>query len=141
MRHSRAIGGRAMAAEQDSHDKLESPELSARPFALGAVFLLAFVIVAMVGLWLVFLPNASRRFHLPSQPQSGPKLQADPSVERDRVLAEQRKRLDGYKWIDRKDGVFSIPIDRAMAIIAAKGANAYAPITPPPGNQQQGNAQ
>ncbi len=128
-----------MAVEHDSHDKLESPALSARPFALGAVFLLSFVIVAMVGLWLVFLPNSSRHFHLPSEPQSGPKLQADPSVERDRVLAEQRKRLDGYQWIDRKDGVFSIPIDRAMAIIAGKGANAYAPIIPPAGNQQQGD--
>lgn len=117
-----------MAAEQNNHDTLETPELRARPFALGAVFLLSFVIVSMVALWLVFLPNASRRLHLPSAPQAGPKLQADPSVERDRVLAEQRKRLDGYHWIDKKDGVFSIPIGRAMAIIAAKGANAYGPI-------------
>ncbi|HEX5507711.1 MAG TPA: hypothetical protein VFX37_04330 [Pseudolabrys sp.] len=126
-----------MAAEFDKPDKLESAALTARPFALGAVFLLAFVIVSMVVLWLVFLPNADRRFHLPSQPQSGPKLQADPSVERDRVLAEQRKRLDGYRWIDKKNGVFSIPLGRAMAIIAAKGANAYAPIAAATAHPQQ----
>jgi hypothetical protein len=127
-----------MAVERESRDELESPALSAQPFALGAVFLLGFVVVSMAVLWLVFLPTVKQRFHLPSQPQSGPTLQADPSVERDRILAEQRKRLDGYRWIDKKDGIFSIPIDRAMAIIAAKGADAYAPIAPATAQPQQG---
>ncbi len=29
-------------------------------------------------------------------------------------LREQRRRLDGYGWVDRKAGVVHIPIDRAM---------------------------
>ena len=31
--------------------------------------------------------------------------------------AEQRARLDGYRWVDRNAGVVAIPIDRAIELI------------------------
>ncbi len=31
--------------------------------------------------------------------------------------AEQRRRLDGYGWVDRKEGVAHIPVDRAMDLV------------------------
>ena len=50
------------------------------------------------------------------------------------MLAQQRARLAGYRWIDRDQKIVAIPIDRAMAIIVSRGADAYAPIpgAPPP---------
>lgn len=123
-----------MAAELERRNQLETIALPMRPFILGAVSVLAFLLLSIVSLWLVFLPNTSGRVQSLSQTPSGNvQLQADPSVERNRVLDEQRKQLAGYHWIDRSRGFFSIPIDRAMALIAARGADAYAPIAQPPG--------
>jgi hypothetical protein len=31
--------------------------------------------------------------------------------------AEQRRRLDGYGWVDRKEGLVHIPVDRAMDLV------------------------
>jgi hypothetical protein len=31
--------------------------------------------------------------------------------------AEQRRRLDGYGWVDRKEGLVHIPVDRAMDLM------------------------
>jgi len=31
--------------------------------------------------------------------------------------AEQRRRLDGYGWVDRKEGLVRIPVDRAMDLV------------------------
>jgi hypothetical protein len=37
-----------------------------------------------------------------------------------RLRAEQQKKLTRYEWIDRKNGVARIPIDRAIDIVAAE---------------------
>ncbi|HEY4301993.1 MAG TPA: hypothetical protein VGM73_14040 [Candidatus Didemnitutus sp.] len=37
------------------------------------------------------------------------------------VRAETRAHLEGYGWVDRRAGLARIPIDRAMAIMAAQG--------------------
>jgi hypothetical protein len=36
----------------------------------------------------------------------------------ERWRAEQRRRLDGYGWVDRGAGVIHIPVDRAMDLVA-----------------------
>jgi hypothetical protein len=40
---------------------------------------------------------------------------------RERLYADERRRLDSYGWIDRERGIVHIPIDRAIAIMAEKG--------------------
>ena len=49
-----------------------------------------------------------------------------------RVLREQRAKLAGYDWIDRQKGVIRIPIERAMALIAARGMHGYDPLEQAP---------
>jgi hypothetical protein len=60
-----------------------------------------------------------------------PHLQSDPAGELRDYQAAQRARLEGYAWTDRDHGQVSIPIGRAMAMVAARGAAAYAPLDPP----------
>lgn len=60
---------------------------------------------------------------------------ATPQDTRQTKLAQTRK-LEGYAWIDRQKGVVSIPIERAMELVAAdSGASAkqgaLAPQAPP----------
>ena len=37
-------------------------------------------------------------------------------------LAAQRLELQSYKWVDRDKGIVAIPIERAIDLIAARGA-------------------
>lgn len=52
----------------------------------------------------------------PSQPQ----LQSDPAIDLLRVRRREHALLSGYRWVDRERGTVSIPIDRAMEIMAAR---------------------
>jgi hypothetical protein len=60
-----------------------------------------------------------------------PQLQSDPAGDLRDYLAAQRARLEGYAWADREKGLVRIPIERAMAMIAARGTAAYEPLDPP----------
>ena len=59
-----------------------------------------------------------------------PRLQSDPAGELRDYQAAQRARLSGYAWTDRERGMVRIPIERAMAMIAARGGGAYEPLDP-----------
>ena len=57
-----------------------------------------------------------------------PRLQTRFDGQRDSDIAAQQAQLDRFRWIDRAHGVFQIPIDRAMRLVAERGARAYDPV-------------
>lgn len=59
----------------------------------------------------------------PVTPQvfAGPQLQEEPADEWETLRQQQEAVLHRYEWIDEGAGVARIPIERAMAIIAAQG--------------------
>jgi len=123
-----------MAARPQPHDSLESPLLPGAPFILLVAGVLAFLAVSIGGLWGIFVAAVPNRTPVPAQEVPKPRLLANPPAELNAVLSAQRATLSGYRWVDRDKGIVSIPIDRAMQIIAARGSDAYAPIpgAPPP---------
>ena len=46
------------------------------------------------------------------------------------LRAKQRARLEGMHWVDRKQGLIAIPIERAMELMAAD-PNPGAPVVAP----------
>jgi hypothetical protein len=54
-------------------------------------------------------------------PPGLPRLQAHPSQDLKVYLARQEEILNSYGWIDRKNGVVRIPIQRAMSILLRNG--------------------
>jgi hypothetical protein len=54
-------------------------------------------------------------------PLPGPRLQADPSTDFQKMRKDVLGHLNGYGWIDRQAGIAHIPIDRAMEIVARSG--------------------
>lgn len=50
-----------------------------------------------------------------------PRLQADPHSDLLRLRASEDSVLSGYAWVNRDSGFVRIPVERAMAILAAKG--------------------
>ena len=117
-----------MAAERALPDRLE-PD-STQPKLLlavaGAVLLLLAIAFGVV-LWFY---TANVPPHGPAVPKTfpSPRLMQDESDWLNRTQTEQRARLQGWRWIDRKKGLIAIPIDEAMRRIVARGADGYAPV-------------
>lgn len=115
-----------MAAETEKPG-FESPEIS-RPWFVGAAVLgfLLFAIVLMAILLAVYSGVAPE----PKAPETfpNPQLQPHPQADLKTYMEAQQKRLDQAGWIDKKSGIAAIPIDKAMRIIAGRGASAFAPL-------------
>jgi hypothetical protein len=129
-----------MDEPRTSDDVRESPAVSARMVLGASLGFLAFMIIAMGGLRLFYLALVSGPIYRPPRPQTAPGVQMDSPAEVERVLREQRARLEGYDWTDRQKGVIRIPIERAMALIAARGMRGYDPLeqAPPAADTQPG---
>jgi hypothetical protein len=56
-----------------------------------------------------------------SAPFPGPRLQAEPATDFQKMRKDTLSQLNGYGWVDRKAGIAHIPIDRAMEIVARSG--------------------
>ncbi|MFN8005616.1 MAG: hypothetical protein U0V70_01030 [Terriglobia bacterium] len=111
----------------------EVTDVSAGPityFALGLVVLLLATLVSVKGLFSLLDQEASR-----SDPQlSGvaterpklpplPRLEVDPVSVRTQVLQSEKSYLESYGWIDQKQGIARVPIQRAMELLASRASS------------------
>jgi hypothetical protein len=62
-----------------------------------------------------------------------PRVQTDETAELKQLLAKQHEALTGYHWANSAHTLVQIPIERAMDLIAQKGAQAYDPVAAIPG--------
>lgn len=109
----------------------EPPGVAVRPVLVTVIGFLVFVAVSLAGLRVYYAWDVHGPVVTPQRPFAPPRLQTDPVGDLHRFETEQRGRLDGYAWADRDRGLVRIPIERAMDLIAARGADAYAPLDPP----------
>jgi hypothetical protein len=56
---------------------------------------------------------------------------ADEVAELKQLKTEQTQRLQTWRWANDQHTLVQIPIDRAVQLLAKKGADAYAPLVPP----------
>jgi hypothetical protein len=54
-------------------------------------------------------------------PPGLPQLQAHPNQDLQKYLAHEKEILDTYGWVDKKNGLVRIPIQRAMNILLQNG--------------------
>jgi hypothetical protein len=120
-----------MAHEADADVQLEPAGISHGPVLWGAFSSIALVLGAIGGLSAVYDWRVmNRTLRLPEQFPS-PRVQTHQAEQRQDLLAAQRQQLIGYDWADQGNALVRIPIERAMDIIAQRGAQAYAPLLPP----------
>jgi hypothetical protein len=155
-----------MSAPGDDHPELRYEQSDVRAgaivrFAIGLVLVVGLASVALLGLF-ALLARQQRRNDPPPPPLAqeagrrppGPRLQASPLQEFERLRAEQEKELTSYGWVDAKAGIVHIPIDEAIKRVAQQGvpkASAMAspsagpsppapagaaPTGPPPGGER-----
>jgi hypothetical protein len=118
-----------MANEPHTAARLEPPDVDSRAIVWTACAAVVLMLGTVAVLHAVYRTEVSRR-PLPPKSFPQPRVQPDEADALHRLLAEQRRRLAGYAWVDRNQGIISIPIERAMQLIAQKGDKAYAPIAP-----------
>ena len=108
----------------------EKSDAHPKPIAVFEVGLLAWVIISaalMAGLFFYYTDRAEE-LDVGGSPLAdtreaapGPRLQADPTTDIEALRAGEEKRLNGFGWIDRAQGIAHIPIDRAIDIVAERG--------------------
>ncbi len=50
-----------------------------------------------------------------------PQLQKTPILDLKEIRAEEDKLLNSYAWVDPKNGIVRIPVDRAIEVLAKRG--------------------
>ena len=99
-------------------------------FGLGFLLFVAIGMAVLAG----FYGHEVGGSHMPAPaPFPAPQLQTDPSSDLAKLEAAQRAELERAGWSDQSRGLRRIPIERAMAIIAARGSHAYDPVGPQTG--------
>ena len=117
-------------------------------FALGiaisvvAGFLVSWGTLAYLRKHQTFPPPQSAISRGRALPPAGlPQLQAHPAEDLQVYLKHEQEILDSYGWVNRKNGIVRIPIQRAMNILLQKGLPARNSMTPKgavqPGEVQQ----
>jgi hypothetical protein len=102
-----------------------------RPVAVSVTGLVLLLGVVVVVLFMWFFFEHMRRIDVRVEPRGGlapvyervtePLLQTSPPSDLAGMLRRENEILTHYKWVDRQRGIVSIPIDRALDIIAQRG--------------------
>ena len=117
-----------MTAERDQ--ARERPAVREGVIATILAGSLVFVVLATVGLFFFYKALAHNATFVTVSEFPSPQLQTRPDGLRDPEIARQQAEFHQFRWIDRAHGVFQIPIERAMRLVAARGAKAFEPIQP-----------
>jgi len=97
--------------------------------ALGALLLLVVAIGGLFGIYQAVVPSRT-----PPAPQAFPLPRVD-TTESDqlrRLTDAQNKKLETWQWTDDQHSTVQVPIERAMQLLAKKGARAYEPLLSSP---------
>ena len=108
----------------------EQSDVTLRPLLQAAAVLVAIAVVAHVALWVamrIFERDERREDRRPSpvadarpvapEPRLQPSIESHPTLPYEDVIAMRqadREVLRSYGWVDRKQGIARIPIDRAI---------------------------
>lgn len=98
--------------------------------AIGALALLAGAIAGFTAIYDHAVPNKT----VPRPEEFPPPrvvTSAADAAQLHRLEAEQKSRLETWRWANDQHTLVQIPIDRAMQLLVQKGGNAWAPLLPP----------
>ena len=121
----------------DGHTPQTEPDRVRSTPILATVFGFT-LLAALCAVALLFYYNAlvGPGLNVPPRQFRAPELQTSPLQDLERLQSAQGARIGRYGWIDQGKGLYRIPIERAMEIVASKGAGALEPLEQPPSPQE-----
>jgi hypothetical protein len=120
-----------MSAELNSGHDFPSPGVANRRVAAIAIGLMAMMLGAVGMLLGFYVWQLPERALPPPQQLPAPQVRTEERLLRQQLEAAQRERLSGYRWEDQQKNLIGIPIERAMQVLAGRGAKAYDPLIAP----------
>jgi hypothetical protein len=124
-----------VSAERD--EARESPAVREGAIAVIMAGFFIFVVAAAIGLFFLYQAFAPDTTFVKANQFPSPRLETRSDGLRDPEIVRQEADLQRFRWIDRAHGVFQIPIERAMRLVASRGARAYEPVAPATGGAPQ----
>lgn len=88
----------------------------------GTIVLVGFMAAGTIALVGSMVGRPLVPINPPPTQMPSPPLQSAPSLDLAALRAEKHALLSQYAWIDRAHGVVRVPIERAMALLVARGA-------------------
>jgi hypothetical protein len=123
----------------------ESRDVNTRAFFYFLLVMGIFLVItafAVAGLFFYYartnvpLPTVARPFDSYRQLPPPPRIQTTPGDDIANYLQSEQHLLNSSGWIDQKNGVARIPIDRAMRLLLQRGLPVQNSSTsPPPANK------
>jgi hypothetical protein len=109
----------------------ESPNVGMTFVGWSAIGSLLLLLLSIGGLYAIYhgvVPTTA-----PPVPQTFPQPRVDASEgeELRRITGAQKAKLETWRWADSQHTTAQVPIERAMQLLAKKGADAYEPLLPP----------
>lgn len=120
---------------------LESPSVALKPVLITAVCLLALVGFSIVAARIFYDWKIDTPLTVPPKVFPAPRLQTNDAADLKTFMRRQRSQLNTYGWVDRDRGIVQIPVDRAMALVAAKESVGFGPVGQPANFSSSGPTQ
>jgi hypothetical protein len=122
--------GAAAESVAAGYELLDIP--SSRPIWLFIISIFGLLLFAYVlGIVLVSVQGAQVRdashavdVNSPQVPP-GPRIEGDPTVDGERIVREATERLESYGWVNQRQGIAHVPIERAMELLLDKGVRPF----------------
>jgi len=129
-------------AQVPGHETRDVSGIYVSLFALALAAALALLLPLLTWLFGRFEARAQRRDSVQS-PLAGdhvppePRLETHPGAELAALRAHEEQELTTYSWIDMRQNVVRLPIDRAIELLAARGLPEPEGPTQPDRKQEQ----
>ena len=108
----------------------ESPGVNLSFVGWTAFAALLLVLIAIFGGYGVYRAATSPRPLPPPEAFPRPRVDTSDREELQRIRDAQSAKLEAWGWADDQHTLVQIPIERAMQLLAGKGANAFDPLLP-----------
>src|ERR1035438_3151044 len=109
---------------QIGHETTDVNVWAVGKFAIGLVIVCVVSIALLFGLLKFFQSREETSVANTVDPVKlfpEPQLQKTPIMDLKAIHAEEDKLLNGYAWVDPKQGIVRIPVDRAIEVLAKRG--------------------
>ena len=115
--------------EFDERRRPETPDVARRPVLIFSLGFVAFALLSSVGIKIFLNVKAPVLLHASTRAYPEPSLQAAPRADYAEYAKAARADLERTGWQDRDKGLARVPIEKAMALVVARGARAFDPVT------------
>lgn len=126
--HSEGPSAESLALNHEVSDARAQPVIWGVVMVAGTMVLAFVLAMVLLVVWVGPVADQSNTLSNDEVTQlqlpPAPRLEQNPRVDGDRIIAEATARLESYGWVNERAGRAHIPIERAMELLLEHGLDA-----------------